>query len=62
MKDTFYESCMKFILSQYPKAIKDYYIPGLEIVFYANSKMEDELIPYSCHKDKRGQFIIETDF
>lgn len=62
MKDQFYEDCKAFVLSKYPDMIEDYYIRGLELLFFANHKMEDEMIPYSCHKDKSGRFIIETDF
>ena len=62
MRDRFFDRCKEFVLSQYPGATLDTYYPGLELLFYANKRMEEELTPYSCHEDENGNLTIETDF
>ena len=60
--DRFFDMCKEYVLSKYPGAIFDSYYPGLELLFYANKRMEEELTPYSCYKDENGNLTIETDF
>ena len=62
MRDRFFDRCREHVLKQYPGAILDTYYPGLELLFYANERMEENLTPYSCHADKNGNLIIETEF
>lgn len=62
MRDRFFDRCKERILKEYPGATLDTYYPGLEVLFYANKRMEEELTPYSCHEDENGNLIIETEF
>lgn len=62
MRDRFFDRCKEYVLSKYPHAMLCTYYPGLELLFYANKRMEDELTPYSCHEDESGNLTIETEF
>ena len=62
MRDRFFDRCKEFVLTRYPGAILDIYYPRLELLFYANERMADEMIPYSCHADENGNLVIETEF